>query len=337
MENQAQANEGQSLPKGPIILHDDITDVPGIRVGHDTNLEAGTGCTVILCDNPAVGGVDVRGGAPATRETDLLRPMHQVEVVNAIVLTGGSAFGLDSASGVMRYLEEQGQGYDAGVARVPIVPAAALFDLGFGSASIRPDAESGYRACQQATKTPSAQGTVGAGTGATVGKMAGPEFAMKGGLGSASMRLADGTIVGAIVAVNALGDIIDPQTQQIIAGARNPAGTGYLFANPFSNTTIAVIATSASLRKDDISKVAQMAHNGLAQTIQPVHTMFDGDTVFALALSQQPETTTDSTLRAIQISQLGAAAATTLARAIVKAIRNATALHGIPASTSSTP
>src|SRR5216683_3001648 len=162
-------------------MHDDITDVPGIRVGHDTDLEAATGCTVILCETPAVGGVDVRGGAPATRETDVLRPMHLVEEVHAIVLSGGSAYGLDAASGVVRYLEEQGQGYDTGVALVPIVPAAAIFDLAFGSASVRPDAEAGYRACQQATSEATAQGNVGAGTGATVGKMAGPAFMMKGG------------------------------------------------------------------------------------------------------------------------------------------------------------
>src|SRR6266849_76043 len=221
-------------------MHDDITDVPGIRLGHDTNLEAGTGCTVILCDPPAVGGVDVRGGAPATRETDLLHPMHLVEEVHAILLTGGSAFGLDAAGGVVRYLEERNVGYDVGVARVPIVPAAAIFDLGFGSAKIRPDAAAGYRACEQATSEAVAQGNVGAGTGATVGKMAGPVFMMKGGLGSASTRLDDGTLVGAIVAVNASGDVIDPQTQQVIAGARNPIGS-FIFSNPFGNTTIAVI------------------------------------------------------------------------------------------------
>src|SRR5579863_10021421 len=164
-------------------MHDDITDIPGLRVGHDTNVEAGTGCTVILCDTPAIGGVDVRGGAPATRETDLLHPMHLVEEVHAIVLTGGSAYGLDAASGVMRYLEEQHIGFDVGVARVPIVPAAALFDLAFGSPSIRPDAAAGYRACHQASANPVEQGNVGAGTGATVGKMFGPAFCMKGGLG----------------------------------------------------------------------------------------------------------------------------------------------------------
>ena len=312
-------------------MHDDITDIPGLRVGHDTNAEGGTGCTVLLCDTPAIGGVDVRGGAPATRETDLLHPMHLVEEVHAIVLTGGSAYGLDAASGVMRYLEEQNIGFDVGVARVPIVPAAALFDLAFGSPSVRPDAASGYRACIQASANPIEQGNVGAGTGATVGKMFGPAFCMKGGLGSASMRLDDGTIIGAIVAVNALGDIIDPQTQQVIAGARNPLG-GFIASNPFGNTTIAIVATSASLPKATINKVAQMAHNGLAQTIRPAHTMFDGDTVFALALGPQSETRTDQATLASQGSMIGAAAATTLARAIIKAIRNATALHGIPAA-----
>lgn len=312
-------------------MHDDITDVPGIRVGHDTNLAAGTGCTVILCDTPATGGVDVRGGAPATRETDLLRPMHLVEGVNAILLAGGSAFGLDAASGVMRYLEERGVGYATGVARVPIVPAAAIFDLAFGSATIRPDAAAGYRACEQASNDVVAQGTIGAGTGATVGKMAGPAFIMKGGLGSASMMLSDGSVVGAIVIVNALGDIVDPRTQQIIAGARNPDGNGFLTANPFGNTTIAVVATSAALTREQANKLAQMAHDGIAQSIRPAHTMFDGDTVFALALGPTSQQLHDSPLAAIQISTLGAAAATTLARAIVKAVRNATTLHGVPA------
>jgi len=312
-------------------MHDDITDIPGIRVGHDTNLEAGTGCTVILCDTPAVGGVDVRGGAPATRETDLLHPMHLVEEVHAVLLTGGSAYGLDAASGVMRYLEERNVGYNVGVVRVPIVPAAAIFDLGFGSAKIRPDADAGYRACEQATAEAVAQGNVGAGTGATVGKMAGPVFMMKGGLGSASTRLDDGTLVGAIVAVNASGDVIDPQTQQVIAGARNPLGS-FIFSNPFSNTTIAVVATSASLSKEAINKVAQMAHDGLAQAIRPAHTMFDGDTVFALALGPTLDNRRDPATTASQVSRIGAAAATTLARAIVKAVRHATELHGVPAA-----
>jgi L-aminopeptidase/D-esterase-like protein len=312
-------------------MRDDITDIPNIRVGHDTNLEAGTGCTVIICDTPAIGGVDVRGGAPATRETDLLRPLHMVEEVHAILLTGGSAFGLDAASGVMRYLEEHNIGFDVGVAKVPIVPAAAIFDLGFGSASVRPDAAAGYRACEQAASQPVAQGNVGAGAGATVGKLLGPGFMMKGGLGSASMRMDDGTLVAAIVVVNALGDVIDPQTQQVIAGTRNPMG-GFIASNPFGNTTIAVVATSASLSKDATNKVAQMAHNGLAQVIRPAHTMFDGDTVFALSLGATPQAASTPATSAIQVSMIGAAAAVTLARAILKAVRNATALHGVPAA-----
>ena len=313
-------------------MHDDITDIPGIRVGHDTNLEAATGCTVILCDTPAVGGVDVRGGAPATRETDLLRPMNLVEEVNAVVLTGGSAFGLDAASGVMRYLEERGIGYDAGIARVPIVPAAAIFDLALGSASVRPDAAAGYRACEQATADAVTQGNAGAGTGATVGKIAGPSFMMKGGLGSASTQLSDGTLVGALVVVNALGDVIDPQTGQVVAGTRHPSGQGFLAPNPFGNTTIAVVATNASLTKAQVNKVAQMAHDGMAQAIRPAHTMFDGDTIFALALGPQSQTMTNPALAASQVSTIGAAAAITLARAIVKAVRHATELHGVPAA-----
>lgn len=312
-------------------MHDDITDIPGIRVGHDTNLEAGTGCTVILCDTAAVGGVDVRGGAPATRETELLHPMHMVEEVHAVLLTGGSAYGLDAASGVMRYLEEQNIGLDVGVARVPIVPAAAIFDLAFGSPAIRPDAAAGYRACEQAMAKQTAQGNVGAGTGATVGKQVGPAFIMKGGLGSASTRMDDGTLVGAIVVVNAFGDVIDPQTQQIIAGTRNPLG-GFIFANPFGNTTIAVVATNAWLSKEAVNKVAQMAHNGLAQAIRPAHTMFDGDTVFALALGSRSQTRPDPATTALQVSRIGATAATTLARAIIKAVRFATDLHGVPAA-----
>jgi L-aminopeptidase/D-esterase-like protein len=313
-------------------MHDDITDVPGIRVGHDTNLEAGTGCTVILCDTPAVGGVDVRGGAPATRETDLLRPLNLVEQVNAVLLAGGSAFGLDAASGVMRYLEERGIGFETGVARVPIVPAAAIFDLAFGSSSIRPDAAAGYRACERASSDAIEQGTVGAGTGATVAKMAGPALMIKGGLGSASMVLSDGTLVGAIVAVNAVGDIVDPETQQVVAGVRHDGGSSPQPGNPlFGNSTIAVVATSAALTKVQVNKVAQMAHDGFAQAIRPVHTMFDGDTIFALALGPSSQVLHSSQLAAVQVSSIGAASATCLARAIVKAVRHATTLHGVPA------
>jgi L-aminopeptidase/D-esterase-like protein len=324
-------------------MHDDITDIAGIRVGHTTDLEAGTGCTVVLCDPPAVGGVDVRGGAPATRETDLLHPLYMVEQVNAILLTGGSAFGLEAAAGVMRYLEEHGQGFETGVARVPIVPAAAIFDLAIGSAQIRPDAAAGYRACEQAREGPIAQGNVGAGTGATVGKLAGPHLAMKGGLGSASAELPDGTRVGALVVVNASGNIVDPESGSVIAGAgvhqRQGEGGHEQDAaarpvqNPFGNTTIAVVATSATLTKAGINKVAQMAHNGLARAIQPVHTMFDGDTVFALALGSERQNSPHPAAEAVQVSLIGAVAADVLARAIVKAVRHAGTLHGVPAAT----
>jgi len=231
----------------------------------------------------------------------------------------------------MLYLEERGIGYDTGVARVPIVPAAAIFDLAFGLASIRPDASAGYRACEQASSEPVAQGTVGAGTGATVGKMAGPDFMTKGGLGSASMLLSDGTLVGAIVVVNAVGDIVDPRAQTVIAGTRRSDGPDFLAGNPFGNTTIAVVATNAALTKEQTNKVAQMAHDGMAQAIHPAHTMFDGDTVFALALGPGSQILHDSSIAVSQTSAIGAAAATTLARAIVKAVRNATTLHGVPA------
>lgn len=313
-------------------MHDDITDVPGIRVGHDTNVEAATGCTVVLCDSPAIGGVDVRGGSPATHETDVLRPLSLVEEVHGILLTGGSAFGLAAASGVMHYLEEHGQGFETGVARVPIVPAAAIFDLGIGSAHVRPNVEAGYRACQQASREAITQGNVGAGTGATVGKLSGPAFMMKGGLGSASMQLASGEFVGAIVVVNAVGDVVDPQTQHVIAGARKHQGDAFA-QNPFGNTTIAVVATNAAMRKHEINKVAQMAHNGLALTLRPAHTMFDGDTIFALALGPRTGQASEQST-ALQTSMIGAAAATVLARAIVKAVRYASELHGIPAANS---
>jgi len=318
-------------------IHDDICDVPGILVGHDTNLEAATGCTVVVCETPTRGGVDVRGGAPGTRETDLLDPRCMVEVVNAVLLTGGSAFGLNAATGVVRVLEERGVGFDVGVARVPIVPAAVLFDLGTGRADVRPDAEWGARATQSAARGPVAQGTVGAGTGATLGKMGGPALAMKGGVGSASATLPDGHVVGALVAVNASGDIYDPESGALVAGARHPDG-GWLAQSgnverreqpfPGANTTIAVVATDAPLTKAEISKVAQMAHDGLALAIRPAHTPFDGDAIFALSTGHSDAPT--SPAGAIMVSMVGALAALALARAVVKAARAATGLHGIP-------
>ncbi|GAB4505429.1 MAG: P1 family peptidase [Anaerolineales bacterium] len=322
--------------------NDTITDVPGIEVGHAQDDEALTGCTVILCRKGAVAGVDVRGGAPGTRETDLLNPLNLVEKAHAILLAGGSAFGLDAASGVMRYLEEQGIGFDTGLAKVPIVPAAILFDLGLGSSRVRPDAEMGYRAAAAASPSPTAQGNVGAGTGASVGKIFGMKSAMKAGVGSASMS-SGGLVVGALVAVNAFGDVIDPQSGQIVAGARSThlgplalGAEGYFgdtieimktfigrtvlrFAAR-SNTVIGVVASNAKLTKAEAIKVAQMAHDGLARTIRPAHTMLDGDTLFALATGEKK----------VDPSTVGALAAEVMAQAILRAVQTAASAGGLP-------
>ena len=326
-------------------LHNAITDVPGIRVGHAQNLDALTGCTVVLCESGAVGGVDQRGGAPGTRETDALRPMHLVDQVHGVLLTGGSAFGLDAASGVMRYLEERGVGFNTGVAKVPIVPAAVLFDLAIGRADIRPDAAMGYEACQKASNAVPAQGNVGAGTGATVGKVLGPKQAMKSGIGTASMDIGGGIIVGAIVAVNAFGDVVDPENQHIIAGARSVSsgpikiGATESFADTLQtmktlvgrvvldfagrqNTVIGVVATNARLSKEEVNKVAQMAHNGLALSLRPAHTMMDGDTIFALATGQ----------RKADVNIVGAFAAQVTAQAIIQAVKAAQPAGGLPAA-----
>jgi L-aminopeptidase/D-esterase-like protein len=271
-----------------------LVDVPGVEVGHATNLQALTGCSVVLTREGAVGGVSVRGLAPGTRETDLLRPGMLVERVHGILLTGGSAYGLAAADGVMRYLEEQGIGYDAGAARVPIVPGAVLLDLGIGDARARPDAAMGYAACQAASSEERSQGNVGAGTGATVGKLLGNTRAMKGGLGTASVS-AGKLVVGALVAVNALGDVLDPRTNEIIAGTRAPAGhafadTAALLRSPalrtamtLKNTIIGAVATNARLDVADVNQVAAAAHDGLARVVRPAHTLFDGDTLFALS------------------------------------------------------
>lgn len=327
--------------------HNSIVDVPGILVGHAHDLEALTGCTVILCEDGAVGGVDQRGGAPGTRETDPLQPLHLVREIHAVVLAGGSAFGLDAAGGAVRYLEERGIGFETPVAKVPIVPSAILFDLGIGRPDVRPDAEMGYRACQAASADPPAEGNVGAGCGATVGKMLGFDRAMKSGIGSASMVVGGGLIVGAIVAVNAVGDVIDPVTGMIVAGARRapedpPTDPADGEASPFmdsltvlrsmvgeatldfrreSNTVIGVVATNAQLTKSGANKVAQMAHDGLARTIRPAHTMVDGDTIFALGTG---EVNAD-------VSLVGAFSAEVFARAIVRAVRAAETAGGLPA------
>jgi L-aminopeptidase/D-esterase-like protein len=309
--------------------HNAITDVPGIRVGHATNREAMTGCTVVLCPKDgAVGGVDQRGGSPGTRETDLLRPMHLVQRVHAVLLSGGSAFGLDAAGGVVHWLEEQGIGYDTGVARVPIVPAAILNDLKVGRADVRPDAAMGYAACQAAGEGPVAEGSVGAGTGCTVGTILGHGRASKAGLGTASVDLGGGLVVGAIVAVNAFGDVVDPRSGQILAGARVLRGEGFadtlatmkgLVGKAISRigsrnqTVIGVVATNARLTKEGANKVAQMAHDGLARAVRPAHTLFDGDTLFALATGQKQG----------DVNLVGAFAAEVVAEAIVRAVKTA--------------
>lgn len=323
--------------------HDDICDIPGILVGHDTQPDAATGCTVVVCATLTVGAVDVRGGAPATRETDLLSPICMVREVHAITLAGGSAFGLEAASGVARALEARGVGFDVGVTRVPIVPAAALFDLGIGQANVRPDAAAGARALAAATAGPVAQGSVGAGAGATIGKSAGPAWCVKSGIGSASAQ-ADpaqgGFTVGALVAVNAIGDIFDADTGQFVAGARHPSGRGWLRAGgapqpdrppifPGANTTLAVVATDAPLNKTDLTKVAQMAHDGFALAIRPTHTPFDGDIIFALSTGSGAASA-GSTAPAT-LALIGSLAVQVVARSIVRAMRAATTLADIPA------
>jgi L-aminopeptidase/D-esterase-like protein len=311
-----------------------ITDVPGIRVGHATDLKGLTGCTVVLCEKGAVGGVDQRGGAPGTRETDLLRPMHLVQEVHAVLLAGGSAFGLAAADGVTRYLEERGVGFDTRVVRVPIVPAAILFDLGLGDPQARPDAAMGYAACQAATDGPVAQGNVGAGTGATVGKISGPGRAIKSGLGSAAVSLGGGLVVGALMAVNAFGDVVDPESGMILAGARKPRSDefadtlavmksllGKMIARFASNTVLGVVATNGRLTKEEANKVAQMAQNGIARTVRPAHTIFDGDTLFALSTGR----------KRADVNLIGAYAAETVAEAVVRAIKAAEGIGGLPA------
>ena len=314
-----------------------ITDVAGIKVGHFTFRTRPTGCTAILCEDGAVAGVDVRGSAPGTRETDLLNPINTVQQINAVMLSGGSAYGLDTASGAMRYLEAKGHGFKIGnLGVVPIVPAAILMDLGVGDFKIRPNADSGYAACMAATDKPVEQGNVGAGAGATVGKMFGQQSAMKAGIGSASIKVGDtGIVVGAIVAVNAVGDVVNPKTGKIVAGARAEKGKdfrdsmaeimkGYRVVMPAgANTTIGVVATNVSLEKVQAAKVAQMAHDGYARAINPVHTPGDGDTIFALA--------TGKLKAGVNHGMIGALAAEVMAQAIVRAATQAAGLPGLPA------
>ncbi len=325
-----------------------ITAIQGIRVGHYTDAESVTGCTVIRFPSQgAAAAVDVRGAAPGTRETDLLDPVNLVDKVHAIVLSGGSAYGLDTAGGVMRCLEEENVGFPVaeGVV-VPIVPAAVLFDLDIGNPRVRPSGDWGFQACRSADDAPVPLGTVGAGTGATVGKFLGRDRVMKSGLGSAVLELPGGVSVGAIVAVNALGDVIDPATGGIVAGMRGEeAGAfassvrtvlnqdiGRIF--PGSNTTIGLVATNVPLSKVRLKKVAQMAHDGMARAINPAHTMYDGDTIFAVSVppEQDAEAPAAPDASPDMINLVGTAAAEAMAQAIVVAVRQASSIPGCPAA-----
>jgi L-aminopeptidase/D-esterase-like protein len=314
-----------------------ITDVQGIKVGHFTESRRPTGCTVLIFEKGATAGVDVRGSAPGTRETDLLNPTNTVQQVHAILLSGGSAFGLDAATGVVRYLEEHGLGLHVGSVLVPLVPAAILYDLGVGDSKIRPNAESGYKASEAASTGKVAEGNVGAGAGATVGKMFGMKQAMKSGLGTASIRVGNtGVLVAAIVAVNAVGDVVDPGSGKIVAGARKADGSGFMDSMAQiregrgvelpvgANTTIGVVATNVAFDKTQMTKIAQMAQDGLARTINPSHTLADGDTIFAVS--------TGAISTRANHGAIGALAADVMAQAVLRAVRSARGLPGLPAA-----
>ena len=308
----------------------EITDIPGIQIGNAQDLEAGTGCTVILCEQGAVAGVDVRGGSPGTRETDLLKSENQVEKVHAVLLAGGSAFGLDAAAGIMQFLEEKGVGFDAGVTKVPIVSGAILFDLICGDYRVRPDKAMGYQACVAAQEEEFSQGSVGAGTGATVGKFFGLGHAMKGGLGSYCVQTGD-LMVGAVVAVNCLGDVVDPCSGAILAGAYQEDPFTFLSTEEgmiehydnltdagSGNTTIGAIITNAVLTKTQANKAASMSHNGYARAIRPSHTMFDGDTIFVLSTGEVEA----------DVSVVGLLGAMVMEQAVISAVKNASSMFG---------
>ncbi len=318
-------------------MNQTITAVTGLEAGHHTDLEHATGCTVFLCREGAVGGVDVRGGSPGTRETDLLRPVHQVDQVHAVVLSGGSAFGLDAASGVVAYLESQNIGFKVGTKDnpvvVPIVSSAILYDLGLITSEVRPGPEEGRSACLAATSDPMTEGSVGAGTGATVAKLGGSEQGVKGGIGSAAITLSTGQTVAAAVAVNAVGGIFDYTNGQLLAGPRRDGGG---FVDPIAmlltgasnflagpvNTTIGLVATDAQITKEDANYLARVSHDGLALAIRPCHTVRDGDSMFAMA--------TGHNRSPVDLTSLGAAAVEATARAVLRAVRKATGLGGIP-------
>jgi len=314
-------------------MYSAITDVPGIKVGHYTDKEAVTGCTVVLCEQGAVAGVDVSGSAPGTRETELLRPGNLVERVQAVVLSGGSAFGLDAASGVMRYLEERGFGHETSAGKVPIVPAAIIFDLNIGNSKERPGSEEGYQACLAASAAEVAEGCVGAGTGATVGKILGIERATKSGLGTASQKIANDIVVAVLVVVNAFGDVINAKTGEVIAGPRQPGKSGFLSTSELLkrgelgrvftfNTTIGVVATNAKLSKTEANKLARVAQVGIARSIDPCHTMYDGDVLFVLSFGEKIG----------DFNALNSVAAELIATAITRAVLKAETTAGVPAA-----
>ena len=300
-----------------------ICDVPGIKVGHFCFQAAQTGCTVILPDKEVIAGVDVRGSAPGTREIELLKPVRLVEKIHAILLTGGSAFGLDAAGGVQQYLEEENIGFDVGVAYIPIVPAAVIFDLAVGDPNIRPDKNAGYRACQNATNRTVEEGRVGAGCGATVGKLLGMERCSPGGLGTASVTFDNNVVIGAITVVNALGEVVD-ETGTILAGVQNEKQNGYIpsldilkntaggFAFSSSNTTLSVVATNAALNRESATKVAQMAQDGFAASIRPAHTMHDGDIIFAVSTGEI----------VVDVNVIGSFATQVVAESVRRAVRH---------------
>ncbi|HXX35877.1 MAG TPA: P1 family peptidase [Thermodesulfobacteriota bacterium] len=318
-----------------------ITDVPGIKVGHASDFKALTGCTVILCEEGAIGAVDIRGPATGTREIDALTHLHLVDKIHAILLAGGSAFGLDAAGGVMAFLEEKGKGFDVAKTKVPIVPSAIIFDFGIGDFRIRPDREMGYQACLNASKKVE-EGSVGVGTGATVGKLFGIERAMKGGVGTASIQGPNGIVVGGLVVVNAFGDVLDPASNQILAGARKSKESSEL-ANSSEwmkkgvtrgqfgkvlpsestsfNTTLGVMATNAYLTKKEINQVAQIAHSGLVKMISPLHTTFDGDLIFAISYGKKKG----------DVNTIGLLGEVVLAESVKRAITQAKGFGAIPA------
>lgn len=307
-----------------------ILDVEGVKVGQVEDEDGLTGCTVVICENGGVCGVDVRGSAPGTRETDLLDPINMVQKVHAIVLSGGSAFGLESTCGVSKYLEEKGIGFDVGVAKVPIVTGAVLFDLGVGDPKCRPNIDMGYKACELANDKELKQGNYGAGCGATVGKIRGSEFCTKGGIGSSSVRLDNGLVVSALIAVNAFGDVYEKG--EIIAGVLNEQKNGFLNTYELmkqgvnkggfniDNTTIGVVVTNAKLSKTQCKKISQMAHNGFAKAIFPIHTPHDGDTIFTLATGKIEA----------DVALLGSIASEVVEESIINAIKSATKTNNIP-------